>query len=281
MMHHSIRSDSMRPGLYLIPTPLGNLGDITLRSIEYLKMVDILACEDTRTTRKLLGHLGIPTPFLVAYHDHNGEKMRPKIIEWIKEGKRIGLVSDAGTPLISDPGFKLVRAVQAEGIFMTSLPGPSSVVTALTLSGMPTDRFVFAGFVQRAKELDVFNPLSLSLIFFSTASKLLKDLKILKDCYGNRDVAVIREISKMFEEVKYGSFESVMAYYEDHLPKGEIVVVLSPPCTHADIPWDVIDGEIERLRATMKAKELSEHLAVMFHLSKRDLYQRILEKKEA
>lgn len=268
------------PGLYLIPTPLGNLGDITLRAMEYLKSVDILACEDTRTTRRLLGHLGIQSPFLVAYHDHNGEKMRPKIVAWIKEGKRVGLVSDAGTPLISDPGFKLVRAVQEEKLFMTSLPGPSSVVTALTLSGMPTDQFLFAGFVQSAKALESFSMLSLSLIFFSTPSKLLKDLQHLQHIYRNRDVAVVREISKMFEEVQYGSFDPIVEHYTNHPPKGEIVVVLSPPHVSEVIAWETIDAEIERLRPLMKAKELAEHLSFVFHLSKRELYQRILQKKK-
>ena len=270
----------LRPGLYLIPTPLGNLGDMTLRALEYLKCVDILACEDTRHTRKLLGHLGIKAPYLIAYHDHNGEKVRPKIIDWVREGKSVGLVSDAGTPLISDPGFKLVRSVREAGLFMTSLPGPSSVITALTLSGMPTDRFLFGGFVQNAKELDGIVSLPMSLIFFSTPSKLLKDLHTLQQIYGTRRVAVVREISKLFEDVKAGAFQEVMNYYEDHPPKGEIVIVLSPPPADKDISWDAVDQEIERLLPTMRAKDLSDHLSYVFSISKRELYQRIVKKKE-
>ncbi|MBX9976830.1 MAG: 16S rRNA (cytidine(1402)-2'-O)-methyltransferase [Alphaproteobacteria bacterium] len=270
----------LKPGLYIVPTPIGNLKDITLRSIETLNSVDIIACEDTRISGKLLNHYGISKK-LILYHEHNGERMRPRILSMIEEGQSIALISDAGTPLISDPGFKLVREVHARGLYLTSLPGPSSVMTALTLSGFPTDHFIFAGFAN-TKDFDALSKIPYTLIFFSTANKLMGDLGRMQEVFSNRDVAVLREISKMFEEVRRGTFVAVMEHFNDHPPRGEIVLVLSTPTAPEEIDWQAIDKVIESALAKvnpMTSKDLAADLAEQFSIPKRDLYKRILSLK--
>jgi len=271
---HTHSNKSISPGLYIVATPIGNLGDITLRAVETLKSVDMIACEDTRVSTKLLHHLGIQKK-LISYHEHNAEKMRPKIVEELKQGRSIALISDAGTPLISDPGYKLVREVVAEKIPLTSLPGPSSVITALTLSAMPTDHFVFAGFVN-SKDFEALQYIPYTLIFFSTAQKLLKDLALMAPVFKGREVAIVREITKMFEEVQRGSFPDVMNHYTVHPAKGEIVLLLSPP-SHQEVDLKTLDQEIQTLRKKYSVKELSEILAQKYSLKKRDIYQRILD----
>ncbi len=270
----TIALSHLKPGLYIVPTPIGNLKDITMRALEVLASVDVIACEDTRVSGKLLSHYGIQKK-LIAYHEHNGERMRPEILSLISEGKSIALISDAGTPLISDPGFKLVRDICDKGLYLTSLPGPSSVMTALTLSGFPTDHFVFAGFVN-TKDFDALKMLPYTLIFFSTANKLLGDLARMREIFIGRQVAIVREISKMFEEVVRGTFDDIEVYYKSHVLKGEIVLLLSPTTSTDVIDWQTIDRTI-LLEKKTSAKDLSEALAEIYRIPKRTLYQRIIE----
>ncbi len=277
----SLPSAKLKPGLYIVPTPIGHLKDITLRAIETLNSADIIACEDTRVSGKLLNHYGIQKK-LILYHEHNGERMRPRILAMIEEGQSVALISDAGTPLISDPGFKLVREVHARGLYLTSLPGPSSVMTALTLSGFPTDHFIFAGFAN-PKDFGTLSKIPYTLIFFSTANKLMGDLTRMENSFATRDVAVLREISKMFEEVRRGSFVVVKEHFTEHPPRGEIVLVLSPPALSDAIDWESIDKMIEAALAKdspLPSKELASDLAQQFDVPKRELYNRILAMKE-
>lgn len=267
---------ALKPGLYIVPTPLGNLGDITLRALDVLRASDIILCEDTRVSGKLLQAFGISTK-LMSYHEHNAERMRPKILAILKQEKVVALISDAGTPLINDPGFKLVREIHKEGIYLTSLPGPCSVITALTLSGFPTDHFVFCGFVN-PKDFDTLEKIPYTLIFFSTPHKLEKDLLKMKDYFASRDVAVIREMSKLFEEVKYGRFDEMLDFYTSHSVRGEIVLILSPPLTIQEVDFSELDKKIIQLRQTMSVKDLAEHLSTLFPIRKREIYKRIIEK---
>ncbi len=273
----NLPTSHLKPGLYLVPTPIGNLKDITLRAIEILKAVNVIACEDMRISSKLLSHYDIKTR-LLSYHEHNAEKMRPRILKTIAEGGSVALISDAGTPLISDPGFKLVRTVHENGLYLTSLPGPSSVSTALTLSGFPTDHFVFAGFVKDG-DFKTLSRIPYTLIFFSTANKLLRDLNSMQAIFTHRDVAITREISKLFEEVKRGSFSEIMEHYGNHPPKGEIVVILSPPTMPFEINWEEIYKKIRQLKDTIKAKDLCEMLAKEHGVQKREVYRCILSLK--
>ncbi len=199
-----IRKDRQPPGLYIIATPIGNLSDITLRALEFLKSADLIVCEDTRVTAKLLGHYGIKKP-LLSYNDHNGEERRPKIMEALADKKHVALVSDAGTPLISDPGFKLAREALAEGHYVTTMPGASSVLAALCLSGLPSDRFFFAGFLPPKKEacrreIEALAAVPSTLVFFESARRLSETLILLKEALGDRQAAIVREITKLYEE---------------------------------------------------------------------------------
>jgi 16S rRNA (cytidine1402-2'-O)-methyltransferase len=218
----------LKPGLYIIATPIGNLGDITLRALETLKACDVIVCEDTRVTKKLLSHFGIQKP-LLSYHDYNADEVRPILIKKLHQDQIVGLVSDAGTPLISDPGYKLVRHCQEENIYVTTLPGASSVLAGLILSGMPSNRFTFCGFVDKSHFPSLASYES-TLIFFESAKRLLTTLVEMKAVFNNRDCSVVREISKIFEESRRGSFDDLIHYYtHEGYAKGEVVIVLGPP----------------------------------------------------
>lgn len=260
-------------GLYIVATPIGNLKDITLRALEVLENVDLIACEDTRESGKLLSHYGIGTK-LLAYHEHNAEKARPAIIKAIEEGQSVALISDAGTPLISDPGYKLVREVQEKGLFYTTLPGASSVISALTLAGLPTDHFLFCGFVRLDKIKD-YQAIPYTLVFLSSPHRCLDEMNKMKDVFSGREVALVREISKMFEEVKRGSFDEVISYYETHLLKGEIVLVVGPRTEAEVLDENALDADIKNLSKTMPTKELAALLAGKYSLPRKDVYTRI------
>lgn len=269
----------LRPGLYVVATPIGNLKDITLRALEVLNAVDSIACEDTRVSGKLLGHYGMKKKFL-NYHEHNGEAMRPFILEKIKAGQRIALISDAGTPLISDPGYKLVRAAQEENLYVTTLPGASSVISALTLSGLPTDHFLFCGFINK-KTLATYAPIPYTLVFLASPHKVMGELALMQKIFAGREVSLVREISKLFEEVKRGSFAEVMTYFETHTLKGEIVLVVGP--VDEDEVMDALtlekalNEDIKRLKNTMPTKELATLLSGKYGLSKKDVYGKITD----
>ena len=269
--------------LYIIPTPIGNLQDITLRGLSTLMNIDILACEDTRTTQKLLDAYQINVK-TVPYHDHNGETMRPKIINDLKDGKIIGLVSDAGTPLVSDPGFKLVRDVLAAGHKVIPLPGASAPLTALCGAGLPSDVFTFAGFMPqksgaRQKTLQKFQDYNHTLIFFEGPSRLCDTLADMKSILGQRHVVVARELTKMFEEFKSGDFDSVINYYANHKPKGEIVIIVGPLET-TENTYD-IDELLKQALEQHRVKDAANMVAEITGRPKKEIYEHALKIKNS
>jgi 16S rRNA (cytidine1402-2'-O)-methyltransferase len=267
--------------LILVATPIGNLGDITARALEGLRSADVIACEDSRVTAKLLQHAGIEKP-LLPYHDHNAEIMRPKLLARIAAGERVALVSDAGTPLISDPGYKLVQAAVAAGLAVTMLPGPSAPVMALALSGLPSDRFLFGGFLpakSKARRAAIAEAARapVTLIFFETAPRLLESLEDLHAVLGDRNAAVARELTKLFEEVRRESLSELIAHYEQAgAPKGEIVIVVGPPDEERASAEDV-DTLLRQALERMSVKDAAATVAAATGAPKRTVYARALE----
>lgn len=224
-------SQSLSPGLYIVATPIGNLGDITLRAVETLRGVAAVACEDTRITGRLLQHLGIKQR-LFRYDDHADEAARERLLSMM-EAEPVALVSDAGTPLVSDPGYRLVREARERGIAITSLPGPCAAVMGITLSGLPSDRFLFAGFLPAKDKArgDVLTELAAvpaTLVFYETAPRLVDALAAIAQALPGREVAVARELTKMFEECRPGSPEALIEHYSANPPRGEIVLMVGP-----------------------------------------------------
>ena len=266
--------------LVLVATPIGNLGDITARALEGLRSADVIACEDSRVTAKLLQHAGIEKP-LLPYHDHNADSMRPKLLARIAAGERVALVSDAGTPLISDPGYKLVQAAVAAELAVTMLPGPSAPVMALALSGLPSDRFLFGGFLpakSKARRAAIVEAARapVTLIFFETAPRLLESLKDLHAVLGDRKAAVARELTKLFEEVRRESLSQLIAHYEQAgAPKGEIVIVVGPPAEERASAED-IDTLLRRALESMSVKDAAATVAAATGAPKRAVYARAL-----
>lgn len=268
-------------GLYIVATPIGNIKDITLRALETLQAVDIIACEDTRTSQKLLSHYGIHKK-TQPYHDHSTDRAREQLLELMEQGKSIALISDAGTPLISDPGYKLVRAVQERGFYITTLPGASSVPAALTLSGLPTHRFLFEGFLPprsqaRITALTSLKPVPATLVFFEAARRLPESLADMLTVFGNREVAVVREITKLYEEARRGTLETLIRYYEDNgAPKGEVVLVVAPPEEEVT-DSNTLDIALENALHTMSVKDAAHYVAAQTGLPKKQVYARALE----
>lgn len=279
--------ENLPSGLYIIATPIGNMGDISLRAIDILKKVDLIACEDTRITGKLTAHYDISTE-KISYHDHNAAAMRPKIIEKIRGGARIALVSDAGMPLVSDPGYKLVEACYAAGVAVTCVPGASASLTALALSGLPTDRFFFAGFLPvksgaRKKTLSSLQNIPGSLVFYETAPRLIESLQDMFDILGDRPAAVARELTKKFEEVRRGGLAALVEHYQkEGAPKGEIVIVVGGASDDTKELWT--QAEVDRAIETaiengMSVKDAAEAVSIQSGLKKRDIYARALQLK--
>lgn len=276
-----LEAKSLSPGLYIVATPIGNLGDITLRAVDVLARCDAIACEDTRVTRKLVQHLGLAKP-LWRYDDHASDHDRARLLDAMR-GKAVALVSDAGTPLVSDPGYRLVRDARAAGVAVTSLPGPSAPVMALTLAGLPTDRFLFAGFLPpkdkaRNEALLELASVKATLVFFETAPRLAKALAAISRALPGREVAVARELTKLYEECRAGSADDLMAHYEAHPPRGEIVLLIGPP------PEQVADaGHADTLLLealmTEKPSQAAGVVAKATGLDRKALYARALELK--
>jgi len=221
----------LKPGLYIVSTPIGNFEDITLRAISTLKNSDIILCEDTRISQKLLAKHDIRTK-LQIYNDHSDEKDRENIISLIKAGNIVSLISDAGTPLISDPGYKLSRDLRMLNYHVDVVPGVSAPITALTLSALPTDRFLFCGFLPKTTESKkkVFSELvnlKATLIFFETAPRLINTLSVAKEILGNREICVARELTKLYQETKTGNIDEIIKFYQNNILKGEIVLLIS------------------------------------------------------
>lgn len=227
--------------LYIVSTPIGNLEDITLRAIKVLNSVDIIACEDTRRTGQLLKKLEarnkrLDKPKLLSYFEHNEERRIPQIVSLLKQGKNMALVSNAGTPTISDPGFKLVRECIKEGIKVESIPGASAVLTALVSSGLPTDKFLFLGFLPKKKGkrekllqglVSMNQFMNTNIVFFESSQRLLQTLKEMKEIFGEIEVVICRELTKMHEEIKRGKITEIIQFYEQGKLKGEITIVMS------------------------------------------------------
>ena len=276
-----IEAPSLSAGLYLVATPIGNLRDMTLRAIETLAAADLIACEDTRVTRKLLDHYGIASS-LTPYHDHNAAQARPQLLARIAGGAAVALVSDAGTPLISDPGFKLVRAAQDAGHLVTALPGPSAVLTALTVGGLPTDRFFFAGFlppkqVARRTRIAELAPLAATLVLFESGPRIAATLTDLADGLGaNREAALCRELTKLHEEIRRGELGTLAQAIAGEEPRGEIVVVIGPP--QAPVQTGAAESE-SLLRDALERLSLKDAVAEVAQLTgrrRREIYQSAL-----
>jgi len=268
-------------GLYLVATPIGNLGDVTLRALETLAGVEVVACEDSRVTRRLFERYGITTP-LMTYHDHNAETARPKILARLEAGAAVALVSDAGTPLISDPGYKLVQAAVVAGHPVIALPGASAVLAALTASGLPTDRFYFEGFLPpretaRRARLDELAAMPATLVFFETGPRIAAMLGDVAAAFGVRPAAVCRELTKLHEEIRRGDLgELARAYAGDAETRGEFVVVVGPPAKAEGVDAIDLDAMLRHALATASLKDAVEAVAAATGEKRRIVYQRAL-----
>ncbi len=273
----------LKAGLYIVATPIGNLKDITLRALEVLQSADIVVCEDTRVTNKLLSHYGIKAK-MFAYNDHNAGKVRPKILEQIAQGQSVALVSDAGTPMISDPGYKLINDIYEREYYVTTLPGASSVLAALTLAGLPTNRFLFEGFLPtkttaRKEVLQNIKHINTTIVFLERASRVAEVLVDILSVLGNREVAIAREITKSYEEVIKNTASELIEYLKtrDEL-KGEVVLVIGPPEQKAFSQSD-IDHMLRNAMQDMRIKEAAAMVAENVDIPKKQLYARALELK--
>jgi len=272
----------LEPGLYIVATPIGNLADITLRAAEVLRGVAAIACEDTRVTGKLLHHLGIKQK-LIRYDDHASEATRDHLLSLAAQGP-LALVSDAGTPLISDPGYKLVRAAREAGVAVTSLPGASAAIVGLTLSGLPTDRFLFAGFLPakdkaRREALIELSGLAATLVFYETAPRLSDSLAAIAEVLPGREVSVGRELTKRFEECRTGAPLEIAAHYAANPPKGEIVLMIAPPGEAEPASEAETDALLLEALGTMKASQAAAQVAKATGQDRKALYARAMELK--
>lgn len=274
----------LAPGLHIVATPIGNLGDITLRAIETLGQVDLIAAEDTRVAAKLLRHLGLGTP-VIPYHDHNAPAMRPQLITRMLGGATVALVSDAGTPLVSDPGLKLVQAALEAGVPVTAAPGACAAITALTLAGLPTDRFCFCGFLPpksgaRQSSLAELAAVPATLVFYEGASRLAAMLADAAHVLGLRDAAVARELTKLHEEVQRGSLAALAARYaEQGPPRGELVVLIGPPTAQPAASDQDVDALLTAALRTHRTKDAAALVAVQTGLPRAQVYERALALK--
>ncbi|XUU59962.1 16S rRNA (cytidine(1402)-2'-O)-methyltransferase [Erythrobacter sp. HA6-11] len=274
-------NESLPAGLYIVATPIGNLSDITLRAIDVLSRCDRIACEDTRVTGKLLKHLGISKP-LLRYDDHASDGTRDRLIEQM-QSEAVALVSDAGTPLVSDPGYDLVRKAREAGAAVTTIPGACAAIAGLTLSGLPNDRFLFAGFLPvkekaRAEALSEHADIQATLVFYESGPRLVKSLKAIADGLPGREVSVAREITKLHEECRTGSAVELVAHYEAHPPKGEIVLLVGPPPASQASAEDA-DTMLREALATMKTSQAAAQVAKATGLDRKALYARAMELK--
>lgn len=275
----------LEPGLYIVATPIGNMGDITLRALDVLGKVDLLACEDTREAGRLAAVYDINVE-KIPYHDHNAAEMRPRLIAMLKEGARIALISDAGMPLVSDPGYRLAADAAREGIYVTCVPGASASLAALVLSGLPPDRFMFAGFLPpksaaRKAALSEVKDVPATLVFYETAPRLAESLADMREVLGDRPAAVARELTKKFEEVRRGALGELAAHYKkEGAPKGEIAVVVGAPVAGSAGVWTdaAVDALLSDLMARegMGVKDAAGFAAAKSGRKKGELYQRAL-----
>ena len=273
------------PGLHLVATPIGNLRDVTLRALEVLAAADLIACEDTRRSRTLLDHYGISTP-ATAYHDHNAAIARPKLIARLEAGAAIALISDAGTPLVSDPGFKLVRETLRAGAGITAVPGPSALLAALSVSGMPADRFFFEGFLppkesQRRARIKEIKSIPASLILFESGPRIGAALNDLAAEFGRREAAICRELTKLHEEIRRGELATLAGDYADGAEtRGEIVIVISPPEQEDAASLVNHDSLLQDALRRLSLKDAVAEIAARTGAPRRMIYQRALALRE-
>ena len=275
----------MKSGLYIVASPIGNLSDISSRGKQVLQEADIIACEDSRVTKKLFNLLGISlAKEFVVYQNYNEEDQAPKLLEKLAQGKSIALISDAGSPLISDPGYKIVRQCQQKGIYVTAIPGCCAVISALQLSGLPTNRFMFAGFVPNKEKarVDFLRELAnipATLVIYETAPRLLKTLEVIKALFGQREVAVARELTKLHEECLRAQADELIAHFSASPAKGEIVIMIAPPQednAHKDID---VEGILRKKLSEMALKSAVKEMVTAFGLNKNEVYDLALRIK--
>jgi len=278
----------LAPGLYVVATPIGNMRDITLRALEVLGSAGLVLCEDTRVTKKLLDRHHL-SPKLLAYHDHNAASVRPRVLAELDKGSAVALVSDAGTPLVSDPGFKLVEAAIESGHRVFPIPGASAALAALVSAGLPSDRFFFEGFLPpksaaRKTRLSELRTIPATMIFYESGPRLSESLADMAATLGDRNAAVCRELTKAFEEVRRGSLAGLATHYQETgAPKGEIVIVVSPPGDEAPLDDADIDARIEAALKKLSLKDASAAIASETGLPRKEIYARALalaEKKK-
>lgn len=272
----------LAPGLYIVATPIGNLGDLSPRAAEILLNADVVAVEDSRVTAGLFRHLGAKRP-MTPYHDHNAEAVRPGLVARMAS-QAVALVSDAGTPLISDPGYKLVRDARAAGHAVTTIPGPCAGIAALTLAGLPTDRFLFMGFLPskqqaRAEAIAEVAGVRATLVFYESGPRLSAALAALAQGLGDREAAVAREITKKFEECVTGTLTELSARYAEAGPKGEIVVVVAPPGEAAPASAEDADAALAEALTRLPASKAAGEVAKRLGLDRKALYARAMELK--
>ena len=270
------------PGLYIVATPIGNLGDLSPRAADILRRADVIAVEDSRVTAGLLRHIGTKTP-MVPYHDHSAEGVRPALIARMAT-QAVALVSDAGTPLISDPGFKLVRDARAAGHLVVTIPGPCAAVAALTLAGLPTDRFLFVGFLPsklhaRAEAIAEVATIRATLVMYESGPRLGACLAALAEGLGDREAAVTREISKKFEEAVTGTLSTLADRYADSPPRGEIVIVVAPPGEAPPASAEDGDAALVEALTRLSTGQAASEVAKKLGLDRKALYARALELK--
>jgi 16S rRNA (cytidine1402-2'-O)-methyltransferase len=279
----AIAAEALPTALYVVATPIGNLADISLRALSTLAACDVIACEDTRVTRKLLDRYGIETP-LIAYHEHNAESARPKILARLAAGEAVSLVSDAGTPLISDPGYKLVVAAREGGHAVHAIPGASALLAAIASAGLPTDRFFFEGFLpakqsQRRARIAELASLPATLVLYESGPRLADCLADLAEGLNDRDAAVCRELTKLHEEVRRDSLRNLATHYgsDDSERRGEIVIVVAPSSgIEATLSPDEVDAMLRASMRRVSVKDAVSEIVAATGLPKRDIYQRAL-----
>jgi 16S rRNA (cytidine1402-2'-O)-methyltransferase len=276
---HPFEAPALTNGLHIVATPIGNLRDITLRALDVLAAADLIACEDTRITRRLLDHYCITVP-LTPYHEHNAAAARPKLLARLADGAALALVSDAGTPLISDPGFKLVRAAREAGHPVTALPGPSAALAALAICGLPTDRFFFEGFLparsmQRRARITELKHLPATLVLFESGARVGACLADLAEGLGPRAAAICRELTKLHEEVRRGDLKELAAHYAGAAEtRGEFVIVVAPPEPLAEAAD--LDTLLREALGRLSVKEAVAEIASITGRPRREVYQRAL-----
>jgi 16S rRNA (cytidine1402-2'-O)-methyltransferase len=276
-------SERLPPGLYVVATPIGNLGDLGTRASNILRRADRILAEDTRVTGKLLSHLGAKVP-MSRYDDHTGERDRSRIVGSLGE-QAIALVSDAGTPLISDPGYKLVRAARAAGHQVQTIPGPCAAIAALTLAGLPTDRFLFAGFLPakakaRADAIMELADVRATLVFYESGPRLSETLAALAQHLGEREAAVARELTKLHEECVTGTLRELADRYSAVTPKGEIVIIVEPPLEAEQATEDELNNALDDALARLSPSRAAAEVAEQLKIPRKRAYARALERSK-